>query len=162
MKKAIVLTVVILTLYLASRGVKLYKKFRHAQRIKISVAKFKLLNLSSEIESNIRLQIGNFSESTFNIQQTKFEVFTPSGHLLAYQKAPLKNPLKLKPNQNNIIPIDFKINTGVALSELKRIGGISTVLANMITGGKNGLKLRLEGFVLAENIKKDINEIIHV
>lgn len=162
MKKILVGILLFSLLVVGVKGVALYKKFRHSNRLKVRVRKFKLMNLSSEIDSNIVLEIGNFSKSTFKINQVSFEVFTQSGEILARQKAPLQNPITLQPNQNNIIPIAFTINRYVALSELKKIGGTSSVIANFLTDGKHNLKLNLKGFVVAENIKININQTLNV
>lgn len=162
MKKTLKILLIICIVAILVQGTRLLRKFHHANRLKINVKRFRLINISSEISSSIILEVGNFSKSTFKINQVSIEVFTKSGEILARPKAPLSKPFKLKPNQNNELPIDFQISTPVVLSELKRMGGITSVLSNFLTSGKYGLELQLRGFIVAQNIKIDINQTINV
>jgi len=162
LKKTLLIISILFLVALGRKGWQTFKKLRHSKRLRLRVKKFKLLRFSKEIDSNIQIEIGNFSASTFRIDQVSLELFTPSGEILARQKAPLFKSIVLKPNQNNVLPIDFAISTSVAVKELNRIGGVSSVIANFLTDNKHGLKLSLRGFVVAENVKIDINQTINV
>ncbi len=162
MKKYIGLIILIFLVIAGKKGVTLFKKFRHAQRLKIGVSKFKLLNISSTIQSNIVLNISNFSNTTFALDQINIDVYTPTGELLAKQVSPLKAPLFISPNQNTTLPIIYKINAPILISEIKKQGGITSVLANFLTSGKKGIPLILKGFIVSGMIEKSINETLTV
>lgn len=162
MKKIVGLIAVVILIVAGKKGMALFEKFRHANRLQIGVEKFKLLNLSSQINSSIILTVGNFSPSSFIIDQINVNAYTATGELLAKQVTPLRKPLLVRPNQNNILPLTYKINTPVVVSELKKIGGVSSVLANFLTSGKNGLPIVLKGFVSSGTITKEINNPITV
>lgn len=162
MKKLIGLIIVISLIFLGQSGVVLFEKIRHAKRLEIGVAKFKLVNLSSKIQSNLVLTIGNFSSSTFSVDQINISAYTTTGQLLAQQIAPLPQSILLQPNQNNLLPLAYRLNTPVLLSELKKIGGVSSVLANYLTKGKYGLPIVLKGFVVSGSIETEIQTSITV
>ena len=162
MKRFLGVILLMVLVVAGAKGWRIFKKIRHARRLKISLAKFKLLKLSTQIDSNIVLQIGNFSSSTFKINQVSIDLYTTTEEVLAAQKAPLLSPITITPNKNTLLPIGYKINLPVALNQLKRIGGIATVATNYLTTGKNGLTLVLKGFIEADGVTISINETINV
>ncbi|UZO79752.1 hypothetical protein NBT05_12415 [Aquimarina sp. ERC-38] len=162
MKKIIAITVLLMTLLAGHKGWKVVKKLRHAGRLQIGVAKFKIRNLSTTIKSEVILSIGNFSPSTFVIDQIGINIYTTTGELLATQTNPLPSPITLLPNQNSKLPLTYGINTAVLLSQVHKIGGISSILANQITEGKNGLPIVLKGFIASGNLTKDIDQPLTV
>ncbi|MEW7279719.1 hypothetical protein ABW636_14090 [Aquimarina sp. 2201CG1-2-11] len=152
-----------LVVFIASvKGWRVYRKVRHAKRLKIGVQKFHILNFSFTPISNIVLSLGNFSSSTFMISQIKVNAYTRDGQLLAEQIAPLANPFTLAPNQNSTLPLSFRINAANVISSLRSIGGLTSVAANYLTSGKYGLPIILQGFVEVENTQIPINEPITI
>ncbi len=152
-----------LVVFIASvQGWRVYRKVRHAQRLKIGVQKFKILNFSFTPVSNIVLSLGNFSSSTFMISQIKVAAYTQDGQLLAEQTAPLANSFTLLPNQNSTLPLAFSIKAATVISALQSIGGLTSVAANYLTSGKYGLPIVLKGFVEAENTQIPIHEPITI
>ncbi len=162
MKKLIGLIILVVVIFTSKAGMTMFKKYRHAKRLKIGVSKFKLLNLSSQIKSKIVLTIGNFSPSAFNINQIKVDIYTTNGQLLAQQIAPLSESIVLNPNQNNKLPLAYQINAPILISEIKKLGGVTNVLTSFLTTGKYGLPIQLKGFVSVGLIDISINQTINV
>lgn len=162
MKKGIGILAIIIVLILATSTVGGYKLLSDAQKIRVDVLRFKLLNLSSSPTSSIVLSIGNFSDRAFTLSQIEVNAYTNEGRLLAQQLAPLSAPIQIQPNTNTTLPLSFKINTLTLLSELKRIGGITSILANQATTGKNGIPIVLKGFISSGLFSKTIHEPLTV
>lgn len=162
MKKTIALFFFLFVFLASTRGWRIYKKIRHAKRLKIGVQKFQLLSLSLTPISNIVLSLGNFSSSTFTISQIKVNIYTQDGRLLAEQTTPLAQAFTLNPNQNNALPLTFAIDARTVISSLKTIGGLSSVAVKFFTSGTYGLPIILKGFVEAENIQIPIEESITI
>ncbi|MCB0396826.1 MAG: hypothetical protein KDD36_09245 [Flavobacteriales bacterium] len=168
MKRILALIGIVLLLFLGNKGIRLFNKFRHAKRLKFDVQSFsfpdglKLSNIVKDVDVLINQAVANFSKTPFQIEQLNIEVFSPSGKLIAEQKAPLEQPIQIKPNQTTVFPIRFTISPQNMLRLIKEAGGVLTVGANFLSTGEYGIPLRMKGFVDADGITVDIDQNITV
>ena len=167
MRKLITLVIVIVLIVLGRKGYSYVKKYRHSKRIKVGVdgvsfPKLKLTNLIGEIATSIKLNIGNFSPSKFEVQQISIDVFDGKGNLIASPQNPLREPISIEPSQNNIFPLTYLLSSQQLKQIIRQAGGVANVGANYLTTGNYGIPLLLKGFVVAEGLKVDINEKITV
>lgn len=167
MKRIIAIVVIILTFVAGRKGVKLLRKYRHSKRLKLIVEgiKFPKLNLASlisDISTVVKLNISNFSPTTFKIQQLAIDVYSPDGDLLANPKQPLDRVVEIAPNQNNLFLIPYQISTQKLKKLISESGGVTKVGANYLTTGDYGITLILKGFAVAEGFKVEIDEKIIV
>jgi len=167
MKRIIGLVIIIAVVVFGRKGVAYLTKYRHAKRLKIAVDNFRfpklnLKSLFSDIQTAVALNIGNFSSSTFNVEQINVDVFDSTGKVIAEQKDPLTKGIQILPNQNNQLALTFLISSNSIRQLIKNAGGTFNVGARYFTSGKYGFPLRLKGFVVAEGFTIDINETIEV
>ncbi len=164
-RKITILLIITILALLAKKSWSYYTKYRHAQRLKISIKEFTLpqLHLShvlSDILANVHIHLSNYSNSTFHIEQINVDVYTPSGKLVAEQAEPLKQAINIRPNKNNTLPLTFYISATNINQLIQEAGGITKATANYLLRGKYGITFHLKGFVVAEGIPIDINEKI--
>jgi hypothetical protein len=168
MKRIIVLIIIIVVVIILGKKAATYvTKYRHAKRLKIRVDDFDfpeldLKSLFSDIQAAVVLGIGNFSSSTFNVEQINVDVFSSTGQLIAEQKSPLTKGINILPNKDNQLALTFLISSNSIKQLIKNAGGTLNVGARKFTTGKYGFPLRLKGFVVAEGFPIDINETIEV
>jgi hypothetical protein len=163
MKRIVLLIILLSLIVLGQKGWDYYTKYRHAKRLKIGVDSVKLpkLNLTSlfsEVAAVVYLKITNFSESVFELQQIKIEVYSPNGYLVAEQTEPLAQTIRIEPNQKNILPLSFLISPTKFKALIKEAGGVVNVGASYLTEGNYGIPLNLRGFVVAEGVTISVNE----
>lgn len=162
MKKAVLVIVLILAILGGVRGVALLKRLRHASRIQVGVDTFKLTTLGSQLSTLLRLRIRNFSASAFTIAQLQIDVLTASGTKLATQQTPLQNPLTITPNNNTQLPLAYQMSVPVLWSEIKKAGGLASVMANYLTTGTYGITFTLKGFITTEHLTIPIEKTVTV
>lgn len=167
MKRIIALVIIISLVLFGRKGVSYITKFRHAKRLKIAVENFSfpklnLKSLFSDIQTRVTLNIGNFSSSTFDVEQINVDVLDATGQVVAEQKNPLTKGIQILPNKNNQLALTFLISSNNVRQLIKNAGGTFNVGARFFTSGKYGIPLQLKGFVVAEGITIDINETIEV
>jgi hypothetical protein len=167
MRKLLTLVVIVVLVVLGRKGFTYIRKYRHSKRIKIGVEgvsfpRLKLTNLIGEIATSIKLNIGNFSPSKFEIQQISIDVYDQQGNLIAEPQNPLSEPISIAPSQNNIFPLTYLLSAQKLKQIIRNAGGVANVSANYLTTGNYGIPLLLKGFVVAEGLKVDINEKITV
>lgn len=168
MKKKIALIVVlIVVLVAAKKGYDLFKKSQDSDDLIIGVDKFEfpklnLSNIFNDIVAKVTLNINNFSDSAFHIQQMKIDVLDQEKHLIAEQQFPITQPIEVKPNQANKFALNLLISSQNVARLIKAAGGIATVGANYLVKGIYNIPIQIVGFVKAEGIKITINEKIIV
>lgn len=167
MKKILAVIIIIALILAGKKGYGYLTKYRHSKKIKVNVDKFrfpdlKLQNLITDVLTEVTIIIGNFSSSTFDIEQINIDVLDETGQLIAEQKNPLPKAIKLLPNQNNALVLTFLISPHHIRQLIKKAGGAINVGTRYLTTGKYGIPLQLKGFVVAEGFSKDINEKITV
>lgn len=167
MKKIIALIIIIALILVGKKGYGYLTKYRHAKKIKVSVDKFrfpdlKLQNLITDVLTEVTVIIGNFSSTTFNIEQINIDVLDETGQFIAEQKNPLPQAIQLLPNKNNALVLTFLISPQHIRQLIKKAGGAINVGTRYLTTGKYGIPLQLKGFVVAEGFSIDINENITV
>lgn len=158
-----VLAITILVVLAAPKLIKLL----NARNLKLDIGAIqfpalKLQNLIDDIETKVEVIIKNFSNSVFEIEQISIDVFSEKGTLIAEQKEPLTQLLRIRPKGNSIIPLSYLISSQSIRKLVKDSGGAFEVGTRRLTQGEYGMKLNLKGFVIAEGIKVDINEIVTV
>jgi len=165
MQKAIVPSLVVIALII---GGMYYRKYAAAKRLKVGLADFqlnqKLVSIDSltNLSSTVNLTIDNFSSQKFNIQQSKIELYTTTGELIASQNSPLSNSTELQANKKNLFRVPIDINPQKALKMVQDQGGIGIVLANKFTTGEYGLDFVIKGFVKANGVVVNINETVSI
>jgi hypothetical protein len=167
MKKMVVLMIVVALILLGKKGYGYVRKFRHSKRLKVGFSgvkfpKLKLRSLVSDVPVSIGLIIGNFSPSVFTISQISIDVFDEENNLIAKPQSPLSESIQLDPNQNNTFPLSYFISAQKIKQIITKAGGITTVGTNYLTSGSYGILLKLKGFVVAEGLKIEIDEMITV
>lgn len=167
----IAFVIAIVTIVAGIFGKKYWKKYQAFKKTKIETDSFKITNqlsdvtkvLSGGFDARYKLKIGNFSNETLKIEQVSIDVFTTKDVLLANQVEPLKSPVDILPNQNNIITVNYNIKLSGMLDALKDVGITNAWdVLNKVMSGKLGIKLHLVGFVVAEGIKIPIDNLIDV
>lgn len=142
-------------------------KLLNAKNLKVDIGAIQfptlsLQNLVSDIETTVEVVIKNFSNSVFNIQQISIDVFSSSGELIAEQKEPIQNVVIIEQKENSSFFLDYLISSSKLRRLIKESGGALLVGSNRLANGEYGIKLNLKGFVIAEGIKVDINEMVTV
>lgn len=150
------------SLIISLKAWRVYSLARHAKRLKISVAKFKILSISLSPESNIVLSVSNYSSTPFSISQLQINIYSSKGILLASQNTPLATSFVAKANSNTPLPLSFTIDAQNIISALKDIGGLTSLAANYLTTGSYGLPITLKGFVVIANYQIPIDESLTV
>lgn len=168
MKRKITLIVVlIVVLVAAKKGYDYYQKYKDSEDLKVGLDKFEfpklnLSNIFNDIVAKATININNFSDSTFNIQQLDINVFDQEEQLIAEQQFPITQPIELKPNQANKFALNLLISSQNVARLIKANGGIANVGANFLVTGKYNIPIQIVGFVRAEGFKIAINEKIIV
>ena len=146
------------------------KKIKDAKKIKIAgidiaVTKFSIFD---GIDVIVNVQIGNYSNADFNLQQISLNAFTEKGKKIASQTEPLLNSIILKAGQNVTVPVKYNFDQSGVTALLKDSDLINSftdaykVLQQYVTTKKIGAKIKLIGFITAEDITVNINETIEI
>ncbi len=167
MKKVIAVLLILVVLIFGKKGWSFIQKFRHAKRLKISVEgirfpKLSLKNLIGDIALKVRLNLANFSPSSFNLEQVSVDVFNKAGEQIGTQQNPLREPILINSNQNNLVTTDYLISSSAIRNLIRDAGGGGAVASNYLTEGKYGIPILLKGFVVAEGVKVEVNEKLEV
>jgi hypothetical protein len=168
MKKKITLIVVLMVVLIAAKkGFDFYQKFKDSDDLKVGLDKFEfpklnLSNIFNDIEVKTIININNFSDSTFNIQQLDINVLDQDKQIIAEQQYPITQPIEVKPNQANKFALNLLISSQNVARLIKANGGIANVGANFLVSGKYNIPIQIVGFVRAEGFKIPINEKIIV
>ena len=164
MKKKITLIVIlIVVLITAKKGYDYYQKFKDSDDLKVGLDKFEfpelnLSNIFNDIVAKATININNFSDSTFNIQQLDIRVLDQDQQIIAEQQYPITQPIEVKPNQANKFALNLLISSQSVARLIKANGGIANVGANFLVSGKYNIPIQIVGFVRAEGFKIPINE----
>lgn len=161
-----IISVLAITLLVVLAAPKLIKLL-NARNLKFDIGAIqfptlKLQNLIDDIETKVEVIIKNFSNSVFDIDQISIDVFSEKGTLIAEQKEPLYQGIRIRPKGNSIIPLTYLISSQNMRKLVKDSGGAIEVGTRRLTHGEYGIKINLKGFVIAEGIKVDINETVMV
>jgi len=147
---------VLVIIYLAAKYV---PKVVNSGKLKIgtsgspSFTNLSLVNiLSGSLILQVKLNLQNFSNSVFKVNQIAIDAFTQGDVAIATQRNPLPEPLQVLPNQDNIFPIQYNFSyTGLA-NMIKGSGLLNknmkliTFLNEFVVTGKLGINLKLKGF----------------
>ena len=147
------------------------KALQASKRVKPRILSFKpnfkissLFDLSNlrTMPVTVRVGLDNFSSETFKLNQVYFELYDREGvTLLANQTLPLSSSIDLKPNATTEIDFQLEVNSGEGLRYFKDGVSLKDILS-FTTGGQLGKKLLMKGFVVAEGLKADLNEIVEI
>lgn len=163
MKKIIVAGIISAISFIAFYYIRLYYS---AKKLSVTVDSFKLMSKLEDILSGFtlrfRLNLGNYSNSTFVISQIKIDAFTQADVALASQKSPLAAPISILPNQNNYPEFDFDFSNSGLANLILGGGNLLQMAQNFFVNGKFGMQIKLKGFVVAEGFKVDINQIVNI
>lgn len=164
MKRKITLIVILIVVLIAAKkGYDYYQKFKDSDDLKVGLDKFEfpelnLSNIFNDIVAKATININNFSDSTFNIQQLDIRVLDQDKQIIAEQQYPITQPIEVKPNQANKFALNLLISSQSVARLIKANGGIANVGANFLVSGKYNIPIQIVGFVRAEGFKIPINE----
>ena len=166
-RKITLIIIIVIVLVAAKKGYDYYQKYSDSEDLKIGLDKFEfpklnLSNIFNDIVAKVTMNINNFSNSTFHIQQMNINVLDQEKRLIAEQQYPITQPIAIHPNQANQFALNLLISSQNIVRQIKAAGGIANVGANYLVNGKYNIPIQLVGFVRAEGIKIPINEKIIV
>jgi len=162
-KKVTLIVVLVVVLIAAKKGFDYYQKYKDSDDLKVGLDKFEfpelnLSNIFSDIVAKATVNINNFSDSTFNIQQLNINVLDHNKKTIATQQYPITTPIEVKPNQANKFALNLLISSQNVVRLIKANGGIANVGANFLVSGKYNIPIQIIGFVKAEGFKIIINQ----
>lgn len=153
----------------------LYKKYKNSDRLSLGDMSFKLnekitlVGLADGLDGTAKVQIKNFSPTSFTVDQVKLGLYTKGGSLLASQKAPLASPITVPANQNSETKLDFNIATTGVLKLFAESGIVpkGASLADLVAAvtaltSLKGVAVKLKGFFVSEGFKVDVDELINL
>lgn len=144
--------------------------YKSARKLKVFFDSFKfdsykLVDIPSiylnGLNATCNILVQNFSNLSFNVTQISVDVYTLDDVSLASQKNPMSEPISVKANSNTIIPIKYNISRSGVMALMKDTN-FFTILKNYIGKGIFDKKVKIKGFVVANNINVPIEETIDI
>lgn len=145
----------------AKSGLKIgLDKFRMAKPIS-SIAE--VLTMIKSFNTIITVNFSNFTKNNYTVNQIQLSVYSMSDQLVAEQTTPLSSPILITPEK--VVPTDiaFSVN-GTSALQVAFKGTSLNDLFNFLSNNPKGLgkQLKVKGFVVAEGIKVNVDQIINV
>jgi hypothetical protein len=167
------IAVFVFLMILVAVGYAYWRKYRQAQKLSFGVDGIKpnvssvadvskILLTGANIPVTLKPVINNYSPSTFKIQQLKLDIYSEDGkNLLGSQNLPLNSTALVQPNSKTVLSLNYSFNPVAFFNSAGRKLGISE-LVDWYTGKSIGIKLKLSGFVVAEGIKVNLDQVITI